>query len=220
MVFKSIHMQLSMEQYGASQDDRGALLDTIDLPVSDCAWLRLQIPEIRKQPDEAARLAAVERIANWTDPGPGGFYDDLGNHCQGQDPHVIRAFEWAEDPGFLFGVSDEHNSRGLGNPMRSSWIHFAQIGLFGPALRYTGLDTEAAYVLRATYADRNTARIQLYLDGRKAGEPCKAEGDYGQTYEFEVPRPATADGVLDVTFEATQGGGRIAEVWLIKKPLP
>jgi hypothetical protein len=35
-----------------------------------------------------------------------------------------------------------------------------------------------------------------------------------------VPRPATADGVLDVTFEATQGGGRIAEVWLIKKPLP
>lgn len=51
----------------------------MDAPVNNRVWLDDRFAEIRKLPDEAARLREIASIVNWADPGPSGFYDDLGN---------------------------------------------------------------------------------------------------------------------------------------------
>src|SRR5262249_36352055 len=82
-LFQSIHMQLSVGRYKAIAVDRGANLDTADKPLNSRAWLLDRFAEIRRLDAEAPRLKRIEEVLRWTDPGPGGFYDDLGNaSCQ------------------------------------------------------------------------------------------------------------------------------------------
>ena len=38
---------------------------------------------------------------NWTNPGPGGFYDDLGNPLR--RPHLVLGSAYDKDPAFLTG---------------------------------------------------------------------------------------------------------------------
>ena len=78
-LFQSIHMQLSVDRYQAIDVGRGANLDTIDVPLNDRLWLKSRFAAIRKLDKEEARLREIKAIVDWTDPGPGGYYDDLGN---------------------------------------------------------------------------------------------------------------------------------------------
>src|SRR4029077_9151130 len=78
-LFQSIRMQLSVSRYKAISVDRGANLDTIDAPLNNRLWLGQRFAELRKAASESDRLAAIDEVLNWTDPGPGGYYDDLGN---------------------------------------------------------------------------------------------------------------------------------------------
>jgi len=219
MLFHSIGMQLSMEKYGANSVDRGALLDTLYRPLTDDAWLALQIPEIRKLSGREAQLGAIDRIVNWTDPGPGGFYDDLGNSANGREPHLVLGPGWEEDPGFVVSAQDEHGGPSFPAAARSSWINQGQTLYWTPLrMRYTGLDPKGTYVFRATYTGRFNPVLQLYFDDQKIGEPLKAERAKPAVHEFEVPKSAIADGVLEVKWETREGrGAQIAEAWLIKK---
>src|SRR5205085_9731682 len=97
-LFQSIRMQLSVERYKAISVGRGANLDTIDAPLNNRPWLKGQFDEIRKLATEAERLARIHAIVHWTDPGPGGFYDDLGNSAN--QPHLAGRADYAGDPEF------------------------------------------------------------------------------------------------------------------------
>ena len=87
-LYRSIGMQLSVPLYQAEAVDRGANLDNIDVPVNDRLWLKEQFAEIRELPDEGQRLKRIDDIVHWTDPGRGGFYDDLGDLLR--QPHLVR----------------------------------------------------------------------------------------------------------------------------------
>ena len=78
-LFQSIRMQLSVPRYKAIDVGRGATLDTIDQVLNNRLWLMRQFESIKKLEGEPARLAQIDKIVNWTNPGPGGFYDDLGD---------------------------------------------------------------------------------------------------------------------------------------------
>jgi hypothetical protein len=81
-LFQSIGMQLSVPRYKAIGVDRGASLDTLDVPLNDRLWLERKFSEAHGDP------AQIDSILNWTDPGPGGFYDDLGDLTR--QPHLVR----------------------------------------------------------------------------------------------------------------------------------
>ncbi|HXY37113.1 MAG TPA: hypothetical protein VEI07_22990, partial [Planctomycetaceae bacterium] len=98
MLFQSIRMQLSVERHKAIAVDRGATLDTIDEPLNNGPWLKRRFNEIRGLDNERDQLREIAAIVNWTDPGPGGFYDDLGNTTR--QPHLVRGVGLAGDPGF------------------------------------------------------------------------------------------------------------------------
>src|SRR5205085_2041787 len=109
--------------------------------------------EIRKLPEEAARRMEIDAIVNWANPGPGGFYDDLGNPSR--QPHLVPGEPYASDPNFLRSPMTGFSIRGMGSvtgqdqsymhyPM--SWITVTE-GLYDSPvrLRYDGLDAKAKY---------------------------------------------------------------------------
>ncbi len=213
-LFQSIHMQLSVGRYKALSVNRGANLDTIDRPLNSRAWLLERFAEIRRLDVEADRLKRIDQIVHWTDPGPGGFYDDLGNPaCQ---PHLVRGPGAAQDPAFHLTAATVFEDRPAA---RKSWWDQAMGHYELPlTLRYTGLDPVAHYRVRAVYG---AGPMRLL-----AGEGLEVHPPLNRPYEpveFAVPPAATAGGSLELRWYGQRGrpgGGRgcqVAEVWLIKQ---
>ena len=88
-LFESIGLQTSVPRYGASGYERGAVLDFVDHPLNNRWWLEDEFARIRALGDEAAKRARLETIRTWAQPGPGSFYDDIGNI--GASPRVARS---------------------------------------------------------------------------------------------------------------------------------
>jgi hypothetical protein len=216
-LFQSIRMQLSAPRY-RGQPGRGTTLDTIDVPLNDRGWLAAEFVAIRKVENEGDRLRALRAILERTDAGPGGFYDALGDPSQNR--HLIRGPGFAEDPDFrrssYIGFDDRP-----GWPM--AWCRDAQSLYDAPLeMRYDGLDPSARYRLKVVYGGDNfRVRVRLDADGREV-HPLVAKPNPPRPVEFDIPREATADGVLTLRWTREPGlggngrGCQVAEVWLIR----
>lgn len=231
-LFQSIRMQLSVPRYKASAVQRGANLDLIDSPLSNAPWLRLQFDEIALLAAEPARLAAIDRILNWTNPGPGGFYDHLGD--ANAMPHLVRRVAYADDPSFTrsprFGFIVPKSFSGGGTlpsqARRSSWrysemaAHTPTHGATPPLeMLYRDLDPKGRYRVRVIYATENPGQVALTANERFEIHPLITKTVQTAPLEFEIPPEATAGGELRLAW--TSSGGRslqVAEVWLVRSP--
>src|SRR5262249_35866989 len=155
--------QLSVKKYQAIAVERGATLDTLDVPLTDAAWLKKQFADIRQLPVEADRLARLDALLDRTDPGPGGFYDALGDPQRRR--HLVRSSPWAGDPAFYSTPMTGFGFRGLGPgaTMPRAWWSYAESLYDQPVeLRYPGLDPAAKYRVRVVYGrDRPGVKIRL-----------------------------------------------------------
>jgi hypothetical protein len=120
-LFQSIRQQLSVERYGAIAVGRGATLDSFETPLNNRGWLLARFAEAAALPGEAERLAAIARIVHWTDPGAGGFYDDLGSPSQ--QPHLVKGLSYEEDPQRLKSTL---TGFGYAPDWRLSWMTHAE----------------------------------------------------------------------------------------------
>jgi len=233
-LFQSIGMQLSVEKYQASAVDRGASLDTLDFPLNDRFWLKERFAGISKMASEAERLKAIEEIVQWTNPGPGGFYDDLGNPAR--QPHLVRGLNFDQDPGAWQSpragfeedlvVDDPDEAAGLAR--RMSWMDHAE-SLYDTPLQmhYNGLDPKAQYRVRVLYGGDNPKRkIRLAANESLEIHPYIPKPVPFKPLEFAIPPSATAQGELTLSWygEAGLGGNgrgcQVSEVWLMKEPPP
>ncbi len=238
-LFASIGMQLSVSRHRAIAVERGATLDTLDYPLNDGPWLRSQFAAIRQVPDEPERLAALERLVSWTDPGPGGYYDDLGNASR--QPHLVRPTNLGPDPGhyrtprlgFDFDEEAVLERTPTTLPRRGSWIDHAEALYDSPLeLHYPGLDARAAYRLRVVYAgDGPQKPIRLTAVDAIGGNAIEIHAyrpkpSPPEIEELAIPWAATAAGELRLTWRAEPGQGgngrgcQVAEVWLLKSAAP
>lgn len=238
-LFQSIRMQLSVEKYKAIAVGRGANLNTIDFPLNDRLWLKDQFKELRQPMAETARQKRLEEILHRQDPGPGGFYDDLGDLTR--QPHLVRGPGLEQDPPMLRSsvVSIVNSSDGA----LASRSDFALTGMglqpIGPVswwtlaetyydtplrMHYEGLDRSAAYKLRVVYTGDPQRSVRLVANEEGAG--IEIHGLIKKEYrplEFDIPGSATARGSLDLSWyqdKDSRGAGRgcqVAEVWLIRK---
>jgi hypothetical protein len=157
---------------------------------------------------------------NWTNPGPGGFYDELGNPSR--RPHLVGGLAYSADPGYyqspLTGfhyVSD----------WRISWCRHAESFYDAPLqMRYPDLDPKARYRIRVVYAgDNNRPRVRLVANGDIEIHPWRTKDSPPRPVEFDIPPQATSKGELLLSWfqEPGRGGAgrgcQVAEVWLIKK---
>lgn len=213
-LFDSIGLQLSVPRWGASGGERGAVMDYLDVPLANQEWIRSELRAALAQNDVAALKTAIRRILTWEDPGPGGYYDDLGNPSR--QPHLVRPKPWRADPGY---VESTRTDFAIPQPgYRQSWIHYAE-SLYGApiTMRYTGLDPSASYIVRATYSGRYRPTMTLVADGIHEVHGPVATEVPARTREWPVPREATADGVLTLQWKRLSGrGAQVSEVWLIR----
>ncbi|HCC56783.1 MAG TPA: hypothetical protein DEQ47_05880, partial [Solibacterales bacterium] len=163
-LFQSIRAQLSVPRYKAEAPERGANLDMIDVPLNNRGWLNMRFAAIRKMEDERDRLKAIDEIVNWTNPGPGGFYDDLGDlTCQ---PHLVRGLGFHQDPANFQSSLVGFAFRGSGGAMlqapRSWWSHAETLYDAPLQMSYRDLDPNAQYKIRVVYAGDSTGpKIRL-----------------------------------------------------------
>jgi hypothetical protein len=215
-LFQTIRLQTSVPKYHASGAERGAILDFIDYPLNNRWWMEDELGKIRQLADESVRLAQLERLRTWEDPGPGSFYDDLGH--LGRSPHVVRVETTSADPFVRAGATPHFSWEQEGKSRkRLSW----QSSLRWPlAIVYERLDPQASYTLKLN----GIGDVKPRIDG-EAVEPSRYSRLLGELKEYVVPRSALADGRLVVTFDPIDERNvnwrqysRLSEAWLIKKP--
>jgi hypothetical protein len=249
-LFDSIGAQLDTANYQATTPERGAVLDFLDTPLNNRLWLENELDAIlsgrftasmpEKTGDGDVRLARLARVYDWENPGPGGFYDDLG--CAWKQPHLVKPKPLWDDPAGITTPREGHSFE-KGAPNRLSWTDTEDAHSAAPlAMRYEGLDPEASYRVRVTYLGRYKATIRLVADGEyeihsaygHTLEGVRYKVTYGDSaavvtpeedgpspvvtpLEFVIPREATADGVLELDWQRFTGRGiQVAEVWLIE----
>ena len=217
-LYRNIGMQLDVDKYGASNWERGAVLDALDRPLNDRVWYETKFAEILLEKDESTLLDMLNDALTWDDPGPGGFYDDLGNAAK--EPHLIHQKSWADDPGFVASTQDECIEVKGRETWRLSWLNQGQT-LFGTPLKmhYEGLDPKATYRLKVVYTGRFRPTMQLTANGRYTIHGPLPQPAQPERQEFDIPREATKDGTLDLEWINTTGRGcQVAEVWLVRVP--
>lgn len=183
-LFKDIGLQASVEKYKAAGAERGAILDFINYPLNNRWWLEDQSAQIEKLPAEQQKLARLDLIRTWENPGPGSFYDDVGH--VGKSLHVIRGETPETDPKMLRNPNPDYLEAG-GKVARQSWytkMHWPK------GMRYDGLDPKGEYTIRTT----GFGQCLLRVDGERV-LPTQDGKDVGEFKVFPVPQHLLTDGV-------------------------
>lgn len=222
-LFQSIRMQLSVERYQAEAVERGGNLDTVDAPLTNGPWLAKQLRALlvlNPQPDQ---VKAIEDILSRTNPGPGGYYDELGDPAR--SPHLVLGSGSVEDPEFRKSALIGHRYP-LSAAAPLTWKRWAE-ALFDAPLRmhYAALDPQAYYRVRVVYAgDASSVRIRLVSEGGAEIHPLINKPQPPVPLEFDIPALATVTGELTLAWTREAGlggngrGAQVAEVWLLRKP--
>lgn len=220
-LFQSIHMQLNSKlQQG--QVGRGTSHDLIESPLNDRLWLKNQFADIRTKTAEPDRLKAIDALVNRTNPGPGGFYDDLGD--PNNQPHLVQnKVTFAESPDYRQSTFTSFDYQPATRP-REWWSNVLSLYDAPLQLRYTGLDKQAHYKLRVVFSCEPTRpmKVRLDADGLPVHDLIPKPLEM-KPLEFDIPPAATADGELNLKWTRQPGlgangrGCQIAEVFLLKQ---
>lgn len=223
-LLQSIQMQLAVDRYQGEAVVRGTNLETLDYPVTNIVWFRKQLSAIRKLGSANEQVTAIKQLLGRTDPGPGGFYDDLGDPQNRS--HLILGPGPVLDPEFRksaltgFGYPDR-----LGADAPVQWKRWAESLFDNPLqMHYDDLDPAATYKIRVVYSgDARRIQIRLVANSNIEIHPLMTRPSPPKPLEFDIPLEATRDGQLDLSWTREQGlggngrGCQVSEVWLIRK---
>jgi hypothetical protein len=214
--------------YRATGIARGANLDSIDWPLNNRAWLKTQFAALRKLPQESERLARLAAIARWTDPGPGGFYDNPG--APGGGSRAGPDLPWTADP---IGHRRAHTMKswirsGDFSTHRLAWMdHVGTLGATPLIFTYDQLDSAATYELRVVYGDpKLNGPVRLTANGTHEVHPLRAGPSPAAVQSFVLPRSVTATGRLELKWErdpalaSIRGVCHVSEIWLRRTSAP
>jgi hypothetical protein len=214
-LFRSIGLQTSVPIYQASGAERGCILDFLDHPLNNRWWLEDEFKRIRAMSTEAEKIARLRVIREWEHPGPGSFYDSVGD--PGKSPHVVRGEGINTDPTMRTNPNPDFSWTDLGRSRRRlSWISSMD---WPVAVKYDGVDPHGKYLVRATgYRD-----ILLKINGQRVLPTVDGRG-IGEVKEFAVPTKALREGKLTLTFDRPsepnlnwREQSRLTEIWLLKQ---
>lgn len=222
-LFQSIHMQLSVPLYYAQSEVRGANLDGLDFPLNDRLWLKDQFIRIRRLSNEQERLGQIQKIVEWSNPGPGGYYLDLSNAyaC----PYIVPGLPYEEDPGFYQSPMRRFPYMKSPYPIRRSWRGYTgALNDFPFKLHFPNLDPYSQYKVRVVYSDTEPdIKIRLMANETIEIHPFIEKNIPPQPFEFDIPWEATRQGSLTLTLYREPGKGglgaghEISEIWIIRK---
>ncbi len=181
-------------------------------------WLRRQL-ERAKQAEGPERAELLQMIVDYENPGPGGFYDNLGTFNPA--PNVANGYPYDHGQPYVPMMLSEGN-----RPSQRS-MHFTQDEAEGVALHYENLDPAAQYRVRFTfvrpwyqsrYAMRMNQKSQTILaDDIVLAQNQELPEQMSDFFTYDIPAEATADGKLDIKLRKAKGvaeGSRVErEQW-------
>ncbi|WP_349313635.1 glycoside hydrolase family 20 zincin-like fold domain-containing protein [Chitinophaga sp. MM2321] len=212
-LYKSVALQTSVAKYKAAGAERGAVLDFLDRPLNNRWWLEDKFRDIRTR-SKTEQRKALDTIAHWENPGPGSFYDNVGNVSKSS--HVVRTEDLHTDPLILRSDAPGFDWWESGySRRRLSWM----VSMRWPsAMRYDHLDTTARYIIRVT----GNGESLLRANGERL-KPTLYNKGIGEIKEFPVPPALSKTGTLVLTWDSIdeehlnwRQHSRVSEVWLIK----
>jgi hypothetical protein len=131
-LFESVGLQTSVPKYQASGYERGAILDFLDYPLNNRWWLEDEFKKVSEMKLEGDKIARLDFIRNYENPGEGSFYDNISSadakHVTSETNDAID-YLWEND-----GMSRKRLS--------------TQLFQFTPELQYTELDPNSDYLIR------------------------------------------------------------------------
>lgn len=203
-LFQSIGLQTSVEKYQASGAQRGAILDFVNHPLNNRWWLADEFQKIREMQSKSDKMARLEIIRTWENPGPGSYYDNVSSIETG--PHVqTTSYDACDVAWWNDGFSRERLS--------------SQLFQTDPVLEYENLDFNGRYLLRV--AGQGDALVRI--DGERL-EPVLYNKGRGEFKEWVIPKHLTRDGKIRLTFDLPEEShlnwrdfSHISDVWLIKR---
>ncbi len=234
-LFDSIKLQTSVKRFQASESERGCVLDFVDYPLNNRWWLEDEFATIRKMATEQEKIARLDVLAHWEHPGPGSYYDDIGDLAK--SPHMVRGPELNTDPlipvrgtstpGFVW-------DQGGYSRLRLSW----QGGMRPGQMIYENIDPNGQYVIRLN----GRGEVSLYVNQKKVEpasdtkkpspvretQPAAAPGPRPrfspQFTEFPIPQELLKDRKIVVDWSnpseplkpVTRFGPFVTEIWLLK----
>jgi len=223
-LYSSIGMQLSVPLFRAYSLGRGANLDSVDLPLNNVKYLLQQFDILNKQ-TEKERQEGINDILNWRDPGPGGFYDNLGDVTA--QPHLLLGEGVTKDPSFYFtpaaGWQEPFDNNVPVLPL--TWYYWEET-TYGAKLelQYTELDPAAQYMVKIVYSGDSfgvDVLVRLVADDQFIVHGYIQKPWPIKPILLNITQQATSDGNLKLSFNQAPGGGgngrgcQVSEVWLM-----
>jgi len=199
-------------------------------------WFRRQLERAREA-SGTTRAELLAMIADYENPGEGGFYDNLGtyNHA----PHLVFGYPYDHGQPYVSEMLSEAN-----RPSQRS-MHFTQDEDQGVTLFYRDLDPQAHYRVRFTfvrpwYQERYAFRMnqnsqRIYADDFILADNLELPLQRSDFFTFDIPPAATQDGELSLRLERAPEVARgsrveieqwrnsggwgtiVSEVWLMRE---
>ncbi len=202
-LFQSVGLQTSVPKYNARGPERGAILDFIDYPLNNRWWLEDEFKKVTEMKSEEEKVARLDFILNYENPGEGSFYDNISS---ADAKHVVSKTDDAID--YLW------ENDGMSRKRLST-----QLFQFTPELQYNELDPNADYLIRVS----GYGEALLRANGERL-TPTKYEKGFEQFKEFPLSKDLIKDGKLKITFDKPdeehlnwRQQSRVTDVWLLKK---
>ncbi len=191
------------------------IVDGLDL--TEIGWWRKTLQEALADEDDARARNAANMVMHYDDPGPGGFYDNVG--WPSESEHLVHGEAlWGFMP-FPGPAKLSHYNLAYSMGRAGAGVTFA----------YDGLDPNVDYVIRLS--------VGVHLEGQQLPEGMKLEQGLeadGQVisegfpvpmgnvefHDFTLPRELTQDGRVKITLTSKSPLMPVTganEVWLMSK---
>ena len=221
-MFEQIGLQSDIERYGANNWERGAVLETIDLPITDRPWLLNRFEQAQNLSD-AQRTAYMQRAVNRNKVDSDEYYFSVAEHgldvlgCP-QEGEIYMNFQGDRPdinngtlPTCLFKVYDNLQLR-------------CKLG---------GFKYDTDYELKVTYKQKKnpdiehltvTANGNVVYDGPHFGQTDEAFDkemlpDGFQSAVYQLPAEVFQNGCIELVISENTEGVMISEFRIIKKKL-
>lgn len=221
-LFELIGLQLDVERYYARNPERGAVLDTIKLPITDLPWLLNCYQKAEALP-EGAKKAYINRCFNRNRVESDEYYYSVA--LDGICPGGVT-----QSSGFYMNVQGDRPEKNNGTLPTSLFKLFDH---FSFRLKAGGLRYDTDYTMMITYRNLNnedsishTVRINenTVFSGQQFGG--RRNVDYEKdmltdgfiAVEYTVPADFIINGCIELEITEPVNGFEIAELRLTKKP--
>ena len=203
-LFDTAGMQLSVKEYGASGWERGATLDTLDLPVSDREWL---LHVLETAPDRETVLSAMNR----NDVGEKEYYFSLALNG-------LASLGTEQEKDFYMNFQGDRpdvNNGALPVCLQKVFDHFSF------KARLAGFDAGADHDLTVTYLKPDERFLETHtirVNGTRLSAPVK-NAKLAQpllppqfcAYTYRIPAAALPEGKIELEISEPVSGFQIAE---------